>query len=203
MVAQAPLQPVGPAIAACELATVARGVVVLDQMAKRAETTIVAARTTSPGRYLIIVSAPVAEIEEAMDAAQTTAAEDGVDQVLLRRPADELRAALQDQLDPHFEESLLIVETTTICGVLLAADRALKEAEVHLVELRLGAGLSGKGVMTLTGPLHFVEAARDVVQEVLSEARLVRLELIAQPHPDLPTYLLGAEQASPRGPKNR
>lgn len=203
MVAQAPLHTPGQAIAAFELATVARGVVVLDQMAKRAETTIVAARTLSPGRYLIILSADVAEIEEAMDAAESIAGEDYVDHVLLRMPADGLRAALQHELQPEFEESLLVVETSTISSVLLAADRALKEADVNLVELRLGAGLSGKGVMTLTGPLHFIEAAKYAVEDVLPAAKLVRIELIAQPHPDLPMYLLGAETASPRGPKGR
>lgn len=198
-----PLSAPGPALAAFELATVARGVVVLDQMAKRAETTIVAARTLSPGRYLIVISAPVAEIEEAMDAAELAAGEDRVDHVLLRVPADELFAALQQDLSPRFEESLLVVETSTVSALLLAADRALKEAEVHLIELRLGAGLSGKGVMTLTGPLHFVEAARDIIEDALPEAKIIRQELIAQPHPDLPTYLLGAEPAHPRGPKGR
>lgn len=199
----APLNGPGPALAAFELATVARGVVVLDQMAKRAETSIVAARTLSPGRYLLVLSAPVAEIEEAMDAAEAAAGEDRVDAVILRVPADELLAALGQRLEPRFEESLLIVETSTISSLLLAADRALKEAEVHLVELRLGAGLSGKGVMTLTGPLHFVEAARDVIEEAVPEARRVRIELISQPHPDLPMYLLEAEPAAPRGPKGR
>lgn len=201
MVKQARLTAKGPAIAVIELSTVARGIVVLDQMAKRAETSIVAAQTMSPGRYLIVVSAPVAEIEEAMSAATETAAEDYVDHLLLRVPAEGLRAALRHKLSPAFEESLLIVETATVCSVLLAADRALKEAEVQLIELRLGAGLSGKGVLTLTGPLHFTEAARDVVQDVLPQDKIVRLELISQPHPDLPTLLLGAEQALPRGPK--
>ena len=199
----APLEVTREALAAYELATIARGVVVLDQMAKRAATTLVAARTLSPGRYLIVVSAPVAEIEEAMDAADRAAQEDRVDRVILRDPAPALREALGQRLTPRFGASLLIVETSTVCALLLAADRTLKEAEVELVELRLGAGLSGKGVMTLTGDLPMIQAAEEVVHDALEPARIVRTELIAQPHPDLPLLLLEAEPAAPRGPRDR
>jgi microcompartment protein CcmL/EutN len=188
-----------PAIAALELASVARGIVVLDQMAKRAETTIVAARTLSPGRYLILLSGEVAEIEEAVAAGLDTAKEDLVDQVIIRDPAPGLREALAVELAFVLEESMAIIETTTVSSTLLGVDRTLKGADVRLLELRLGAGLSGKGVFTLTGSLHMIEAARDVVQTAISSERIVRIEVIAQPHPDLPAHLLGAEEPVVRG----
>jgi microcompartment protein CcmL/EutN len=194
-----PLRAERPALAAMELASVARGIVVLDQMAKRAETSIVAARTLSPGRYLIVLSGALAEIEEAMDAARETAAEDRVDEVLLADPHDGVRDALAGDTIPELGESLAIAELLDVCATLLAADRALKEADVRLLELRLGAGLSGKGVFTLTGALHMVQAAVEVIEAVLTPPRIVRIELIAQPHPDLPRHLLGAEPARVRG----
>lgn len=190
----------GDALASLELASIARGVVVLDAMAKRAETTFVAARTVSPGRYWILFSGGIAEVEEALDAALETAAEDRVDHVLLRDPAAGLVDALACALDTPLSESLLVVETTAISGTLRVVDRALKETDVALVELRLGAGLSGKGVFSLTGPLHMIEAARDVVEAQLTSQQIVRTELIAQPHPDLPRHLLGAEGLVVRGP---
>lgn len=196
-----PLDVRADAMASLELATIARGVVVLDAMAKRAETTIVAARTVSPGRFLIVLAGSVAEIEEAMDAALAAAAEDRIDDVIIRDPAPGLAGALASQLETALDESLLIVETAAISSTLRVADRCLKETDSKLLELRLGAGLSGKGVFTLTGALHMVEAARGVVEGALSAAQLVRVELIAQPHPDLPGHLLGAEQARVRGPK--
>ncbi len=198
----APLVVAGEAVASLELATIARGIVVLDAMAKRAETTFVAARTVSPGRYWVVISGGVAEVEEALDAALEIAAEDRVEHVLLRDPARGLVDALASQLDTAMDESLLIVETTAISSTLVAIDRALKETESALLELRFGAGLSGKGVFTLTGALHMVEAARDVVAEVLTPQAVVRTELIAQPHPDLPKRLLDAEGAALRGPKS-
>jgi microcompartment protein CcmL/EutN len=98
------------------------------------------------------------------------------------------------------EESLAIVEVAAVSSALLALDRTLKETDVKLIELRLGAGLSGKGVFTLTGPLHMIEAARDVTKDAVRGERLIRIEVIAQPHADLPRHLLGAESASVRGP---
>jgi microcompartment protein CcmL/EutN len=192
-----------PAIASLELASIARGIVALDQIAKRAETTIVAARTISPGRYLIVLSGMVGEIEEAAGAGVSAAKEDLVDHVILRDPAEGIRAGLAGTLPFVIDESLAIVETTTVSSTLSSLDRALKGADVNLVELRLGTGLSGKGVYTLTGSLHMIEAARDLVQSLLGADRVVRLEVIAQPHPDLPTSLLAAEGAVIRGARAR
>lgn len=195
-----PLLASRPAIACLELATIARGIVVLDQMAKRAETTIVAARTISPGRYLIVLSGNVAEIEEAVEAGLEVAKEDLVDHVIIRDPADGLRAALASTPEPVLGESLAIVETATVTTALLAADRTLKGAEVRLLELRLGSGLAGKGLFTLTGDLDMIQGARDVLEVSVPIERIIRVELIAQPHPDLPRHLLGAEHAVTRGP---
>lgn len=199
----APLEVRRPALGSIELASIARGIVVLDQMAKRAETTIVASRTVSPGRYWILVSGEVAEVEEAMTAARATAAEDVVDSLVLADPSDVLRAALASELELTLDESLAIVETLTLSSALLGLDRAVKDAGVRPIELRLGAGLTGKGVFTLTGPLHLIEAARDVITGVLDGPKLVRIELIARPHPDLPSRLLEAEATWVRGPGPR
>ncbi|MBI4820332.1 MAG: BMC domain-containing protein [Deltaproteobacteria bacterium] len=190
-----------PAIASVEVATVARGVVVLDQILKRAEVTVVAARTLSPGRYLIVLTAPEAEIEEALEAALSTAKEDLVDHLVLFDPADDLRSALASTLDVELDESLALVETTTVSSALLAAERALKNSDVRLLDLRLGAGLSGKGVFSLTGPLHMIEAARSAIEAFVPNERIVRVELVAHPHPDLPRHLLMAEPTIVRGPK--
>lgn len=187
----------GPSLAAFEAATVARGVVVLDQMLKRSEVTVSLNLTLSPGRYLVLVSGGEAEIEEASDAASLALGEARVDALTLWDPHPELRRALALGSGPKLDEALALVETTTACAALHAAERCLKELGLHLLGLRLGAGLAGKGVFTLTGPLDAVEAARDVVAPLLGP-RLVTLEVIPQPHPDLPSALLDAEAAAAR-----
>lgn len=190
-----------PALGVLELATIARGVVALDRMAKRVETTLVAARTLSSGRYLILLSGEVAEVEEALDAGLAAAAEDLVDHLFLPDPHAALRALLGSSVPGYEPEaSLVVVETGTIAAALRGLDRALKAAEVRPVELRLGAGLSGKAVFTLAGALDMAEAAREAIEGALRSAHLIRIEVIARPHPDLPARLMDAERALVRGP---
>lgn len=192
-----PIDVKGPALASIETSTIARGVVVLDQMVKRAEVIVHAATTLSPGRYLILVGGTEASIEEAVDAAREAVAEDRVDGVTLWAPHPQLLDSLALRGAPGLEEALALVETSTISSGLLAADRCLKELDSNILELRLGSGLSGKAVFTLTGPLHMLDEVSDLVQSLIGE-RVVRIERIAQPHPDLPRHLLGAEPAEPR-----
>ena len=197
-----PLQTRGTAIAAFEIASIARGIFVLDQMAKRAETAIIAARTVTPGKYFIIISGNVAEVEEACTAAESFMQEDYIDHVIIRDPHPMLRQTLACELQPQFDEALAIFELTSLCSCMLALDRVLKEADVKVVELRLGAGLSGKGVFTITGALHMVESACHTVEAAIESTRIHRIEKISQIHEDLPKHLLGAEWPSVRGPSD-
>ena len=191
----------GTAFAAFEIASIARGIFVLDQMAKRAETTIVAARTVTPGKYFIVISGHLGEIEEACSAAHDAMHEDHIDNVIIRDPHPHLRDTLSCELEPIFQEALAIFELQTLCSCLLALDRTLKETSVQIVELRLGAGLSGKGVFTVSGALHMVEAACEVVEASVAANKIIRIEKISQIHEDLPKHLLGAEWPSVRGTK--
>lgn len=194
-----PLAIERPALLCLELSSIARGIVVLDQMAKRAETTIVCARSFSPGRYLILLSGLEAEIEEAGARGVEIAGEDLLDHLILYDPAPGLREILGSEPETEMSESLAIVETHTLSAALLAADKALKSAEIVLLELRLGAGLCGKGLFSFSGALHMAEAACEAIRSAISPEKLMRIELIAKPHPDLPAHLLGAEPALVRG----
>lgn len=189
-----PLVVTGPAMAAFESASVAAGVVALDQLLKRAEVTVHASRTVSPGRYFVLIGGGEAEVGECMDAAETALADDRVDSLRLWNPSPGLLGPLAGRPSgaETIPEAMVLVETATLCGALGSADRCLKELDCRLLELRLGAGLAGKGVFTLVGPLPMMDAARAVIEAELGR-RLIRYERIAQPHPDLPSRLLGAE----------
>ena len=90
LIQSTPLMVDGDAIAVFEIASIARGVVVLDQMAKRAFTEIISSKTVS-GKYLIILSGSVAEIEEASFAALESMQDDHIDHIILRDPPPFLR----------------------------------------------------------------------------------------------------------------
>ena len=71
------------ALGVIELASIARGVVVVDAMVKKAPVTIHSTRPVSPGKHIIVAVGGVAEIEEAMAAGLAVAGDRLVDKLLL------------------------------------------------------------------------------------------------------------------------
>lgn len=57
--------------------------------------------------------------------------------------------------------ALGIIETYTAASCVLAADAAAKAGDVHLVELRLSAGLGGKAFVLMTGEVSAVQSSVD------------------------------------------
>jgi len=199
LIQSTPLVADGDAIAVFEIASIARGVVVLDQMAKRAFTEIISSKTVSPGKYLIILSGTVAEIEEASFAALESMQDDQIDHIILRDPHPLLRKTFANELEPNFRESISICEFLTLSSTIHALDVILKSSGVEVIELRLGAGLDGKGIFTVTGSLDTIEAACDLIESNVDHTKIHRIEKIAQIHEDLPKHLLGAELPASRG----
>ncbi|MCL4225258.1 MAG: BMC domain-containing protein [Myxococcales bacterium] len=187
----APSAP-GPALGLLELASVARGVVVADAALKRAPAVLLSSRTLSGGKHLIVLEGDVASVEEAMAAGRAAAAALLVDRVELAMADAQVWPMLAaggviapgDWAGDDAAEAVAIVETQTVCAAIAAADAACKAAEVTVRDVRLAIDLAGKAVFTFTGALAAVEAAA-AAAAAAAEHRLVQLEQIAQPAPEL------------------
>jgi microcompartment protein CcmL/EutN len=175
----------GPALALLELDSIARGYVVADAVVKRATVTIALAEAVSPGKYLLLFSGPVAEVQESFQAGVETAGRTLLDKLLLHGAADGLIAGLMGRFSGRYGESVGIVETHTVAATLLCADTALKRADVTLERLQLARGIGGKGVFVVTGELHMVEAALEGVATAVEPHLLQTTELIQRPSPEL------------------
>lgn len=189
----------GPALGILELSSIARGVVAIDAALKRSPALFVMSRGVSGGKHLACFEGGVAEVEEAMAAARRAAGKLLVDDVELPYAdaqvwpmlANAGRAAADAEWsDDAGAESVAIVETTTVCAAIRAADAAAKLAEVAIRDVRLAVDLAGKAYFTMTGTLDAVEAASQAAEAAATSGRpgpsaLVLLEVIAQPSPDL------------------
>ncbi|HVK78934.1 MAG TPA: BMC domain-containing protein [Kofleriaceae bacterium] len=183
---------VGPALGLLELSSIARGVVVADAALKRAPAVLLSSRTLSAGKHLVVLEGDVASVEEAMAAGRAAAGELLVDrcelamadaQVWPMLAAGGLVAAPDWAADP-LAEAVAIVETRTVCAAIAAADAACKTADVVVRDVRLAVDLAGKAVFTFTGDLDAVDAAAAAAGAAAAD-RLVNLERIAQPAPEL------------------
>lgn len=176
----------GPSIALLELESIARGIYVADAVVKRAQVLIDRAEPVSPGKYLLLFHGEVAEVEEAFAAGVETAGPTLLDRLLLPQAAAGLIAALGSGTQGTSDgESLGIVETHTVASALLAADTALKRADVRLLQLALARGIGGKGYFTVAGSQDMVEAALEGAGGCIDPSLLLATELISQPHPDI------------------
>ncbi len=177
--------PRGPALALLECESIARGFVVADSLLKRAAVEIVLAEPTSPGKFLLLFTGEVAEVEESLAAGTEVAGAGLLDTLYLPYAHPQLMAGLGEQFAPEDGESLAIVETQTAASALRGLDVALKKADVQLTHLHLAREVGGKGWFTLSGDLHMVEAAVEAIGAALPSPLLLATELIRRPHPEL------------------
>jgi len=185
-----------PALALLEFDSIAHGILAGDAMVKKAPVETIFAGTIHPGRYLVLIAGELASVEESFRAGM----EAGMsrDRIFLPGAHPELAAVLAGKAPEPAGEALGIVETSTVASILGVADRGLKGAEVHLLELRLGDGLGGKAFCTFSGTLSDVEAAVELGVDRLEEpSHLVARVVVPQIHGDMMENLgRGADFAS-------
>jgi microcompartment protein CcmL/EutN len=188
-----------PALGVLELASIARGVQVADAVVKKAPATLLLSRPVSGGKHIVMFRGAVAVVEESIRAGAAAAAEKLVDSLELPHLADQVWPLIYPGFAGHVRssrweadserESVAIVETTTVCASIQAADAAAKVAAVALREMRLAVGIAGKAFFTMSGDLHDIEAAADRTRLVAGE-RLLELEVIAAPADEIQGRLI-------------
>ena len=175
-------------IGALELSSVGIGYLVLDQMLKAAEVKIILARTICSGKYLIILSGTVSDVESAMSAGREAGEGALVDELILNSVHPSVFPALGQSVSVTEEElgALGIVESFSGVSILAAADAAAKASEVTLFRIHVAMALGGKGFLLMTGEQHNVEAAVSAaVEEVGKRGLLVSRVIIPRPQPAL------------------
>ena len=180
----------GPALGVLEVASIARGVVTADAGLKRAPAVLLHSRAVSGGKHLVMFEGGVAEVEEAIGAARTIAGDLLLDRVELPAADEQVWPMLGAPIAPPdwsgdaSAEAVAIIETKTVCGAIAAADAACKVAFVIVRDTRFAIDLAGKAYFTLTGTLDAIEAASAAATAAAGD-RVVGIEVIAQPSPDL------------------
>ena len=148
-----------PAIAVLEFDSIAVGTRAADAMVKKAPIETFRIGTVQPGKYLILIGGSVAVVEESRVEGLRLGGEAVCDEIFLPNVHSQVFAALGSQQQANAGDAIGIIETATLPTNVAAADRAVKTAQVTILEIRLGDGLGGKGITHLAGLVHDVEAA--------------------------------------------
>ncbi|MCC7112442.1 MAG: BMC domain-containing protein [Deltaproteobacteria bacterium] len=177
------------AVAVVETASIARGFVVLDAIAKKAPVTVKRAAPVSPGKFVLLFGGELEATRESHQAALEVAGSNLVDELFLPGAHAALLPAIDAAIAVAPGDAVAIVEMSTVASAVLAADLALKAVNVAVLRLHLAVGVGGKGWFSLAGALADVEAALGAVRAGSREDRLVAVELIAQPHGEIRGFL--------------
>jgi microcompartment protein CcmL/EutN len=179
------------ALGSLETTSIARGIEATDLMLKRAAVELVISRVICPGKYLAVLTGPVEDVKNALEAGVTAAGDSLADSLYLTNPDRRIFPALAQTTELKGIDALGIVETYSLCSAIEAADRAAKQAMVDLLEIRLSVMLAGKSFVTFTGSHAAVRAAVEAAAAAAREkGLLVCSVVIPRPRSELNLFLL-------------
>jgi microcompartment protein CcmL/EutN len=181
-----------PSLGLLELNSIARGLKVCDAILKQAPVDLLEAAPICTGKYLIIIGGEVDAVRASFDLGTELAENCLIDSLYLAKLDKKVFPAVLGTQQKKEIDSLGIIETVTVASSIIAADTAVKTAEIDLLEIRLAQGLGGKGFVTFSGELNDVMASLEAgTNSIREKGLLLRDELIPSPDPVLVNKLLG------------
>jgi len=180
-----------PAIGIIEFNSIAGGIYATDAMAKKAPIEIIDSKSICPGKYMILITGPVADVDESLKAGIEAGEETVTDHFFIPNVHPQVIPAILAATPLGDMRAIGVIETFSVPSTIIAADAAAKAADINLIELRLANGLGGKSYLTLTGELHDVEIAVDAgVGAIEDIGALVRKVVIPRPMVDLGKFIV-------------
>ncbi|MGC8879973.1 MAG: BMC domain-containing protein [Anaerolineae bacterium] len=175
-----------PALALIEFSSIAVGMLAADAMVKKAPIARIVAGTTQPGKYLVLISGEVADVQESLAEGREVGKGWILDTVFLPHVHPAVVAAIAGARTEGAGEALGIIETHQVASTIQAADAGVKGAQVTLREIRLADGLCGKAFCLFQGAVSDVEAAVEIGVNALADpSQLVRQVVIPQLHAEM------------------
>ena len=182
----------GPCIGLLELCSVARGIEVADAILWEASLEMLFAEPVQPGKYVMLFTGSVQDVQSAIRRGVELAGPDLVEQLVIPQVHEQVEAGLRRR-GGHINgqlDAIGVVETTTVAASILAADAALKTATVDMLALRIANGLGGKSFFTLTGEVSDVRSAVAAgARSADAQGQLARDVVIPRPHENLALHL--------------
>ncbi len=173
-----------------ELKSIAKGVEACDSALKSAGVRLITAQPICPGKYEIILTGQLADVQAAVDHVRERSGSNIIDSVKLGRISESVVKALFGAETGERSGSVGIIETYSAASAIMAADTAVKAANVTIIELRLSRGMGGKGYVMLTGDVGDVTAAVEAGSRyAMEQGLLTGNTVIPAPHEELWQYM--------------
>lgn len=157
-----------------------------DAMLKAASVELITAQPVCAGKYIVIVTGEVAAVKESVAAGKATAGQRLVDSMVISHVHEQVPKAINACNEIGQVAAVGVMEAYSLCAAVVAADAAVKAADIQLMDIRLGRGLGGKSFITMTGDVAAVRAAIAAGEKVPeAQGMLSESVVIPSPHPDM------------------
>lgn len=157
-----------------------------DAMLKAATVELVAAQPICAGKYIVLVTGEVAAVKESVEAGKEIAGSLLIDSMIISHVHEQVPKAINACNEIGQVAAVGVMEAFSLCTAVVAADAAVKAADVNLIDVRLGRGLGGKAFITLTGDVAAVRAAIGAAEKMPETAGMMSQSVvIPSPHPDI------------------
>ena len=172
------------AVGFLESSSIAKGIEASDAMCTTASVKLAKVNVLARGKYVIMISGPVGEVESSLRAGREMLGKVLVDEVLIRNVHQQVVDALDKRRPVDALGAVGIVETKEAVATVKAADAAAKAASVHVLEVKTVVG-GGKGYFTVCGEVGDVRSAVAAAVASLRPDQLVGHVVIPQSDPQL------------------
>jgi microcompartment protein CcmL/EutN len=175
-----------------ELCSIAKGVEVADTVLKEADVDMLFATNVQDGKYVMLYTGSVRDVESSTARGAQLAGSDLVDKLVIQQVDEQVVPMLKrrgGKINGTLD-AIGVVETSTVASSIVACDMALKTATVDLIDFRIANGLGGKSFFVVTGEVSDVRSAVAAGARMAQEQnQLLRDVVIPRPHPDLVKHL--------------
>jgi len=175
-----------------ELSSVAKGVEAADAVLKEAHVEMLFATNVQPGKYVMLYTGAVRDVEASTARGAALAGADLVDKLVIQQVHEQVVPMLRRKGGKinGVLDAIGVVETTTVASSVVACDLALKSATVDLIDFRIANGLGGKSFFVVTGEVSDVRSAVAAGARMAQEkGQLLREVVIPKPHAELVKHL--------------
>ncbi|MCK9223641.1 MAG: BMC domain-containing protein [Candidatus Muirbacterium halophilum] len=169
-----------------EYKSVSAGIKSCDTVLKAANVKLLYSMPVCAGKYIIIVRGDTGAVYAAIDAGKQVSVFNLVDSIIIPNLHKDIFPALTASGNVGKIEALGSVESYSIAATIIAADIALKTADIRMIEIRIAKGLGGKSYFNFTGEVGAVrESEKTCIKYLEDNGWLVYSCVIPNPHPSL------------------
>lgn len=172
----------GIAIGLAEFKSIAKGMEMTDKMTKKSDIKIVENRIVCIGKFFVIISGYVSDVQSAIDEVVSSSDNGLVAAKVIPSLMDGVAKKVNAKISRDSINALGIVESKDIASGFYCANYIKKFADVELLKISMTFGMGGKALVIFTGDLSSVESGLDVARERIGDpSKLVEAVAIASP----------------------